>query len=182
MCSAFCLSRKGSLLLCLYLVLIILAHNRRLNPDQWGCKKWCREAAGRRKNTRKSIVNVGSVGYHPPTLILVEKLQAKQQILQPLVKLVTECNTHSNHGQGRAFCKDWTVWVQFCWVLTGLCRFSGRVQQDSKTMGNLVLYLHTARHALSWASISNFFQNRTFPLTSPQISKGPSAGVSRWGC
>lgn len=32
--SAFCLSRKGSLLLCLYLVLIILAHNRRLNPDQ----------------------------------------------------------------------------------------------------------------------------------------------------
>lgn len=32
--SAFCLSRKGSLLFCLYLVLITLAHNRRLNPDQ----------------------------------------------------------------------------------------------------------------------------------------------------
>lgn len=111
MCSAFCLSRKGSLLLCLYLVLIILAHNRRLNPDQRGCKKWCREAAGRRGNTRKRIVNVGSVGYHLPTLILVEKLLAKQQILQPLIKLVTECNTHSNHSQGRDFCKDWTVWV-----------------------------------------------------------------------
>lgn len=57
---------------------------------------------------------------------------------------------------------------QFCRVLTGLGRFSGQVQQDSKTM---VLYLHIARHALYWASVSNFFQNRrTFLLTSPQES------------
>lgn len=66
---------------------------------------------------------------------------------------------------------------QFCQVLTGLGRFSGQVQQDSKTM---VLYLHIARQALYWASISNFFQNRrTFLLTSPQESNKSQKGLQQ---